>query len=79
MRSIELHGERRGLNPHLVTRVVRNRQVFLEVWIFRDVRHKFLNLIAHMLAALAAIRKNGIARKDHCGAGLVIMADLIDA
>jgi hypothetical protein len=79
MRSIELHGERRGWNPHFVTRVVRNGQVFLEVWIFRDVRHQFLNFITHALSALPAIGENGVARKNHGSARLVMVANLIDA
>ena len=79
MRSSELHGERRGWNPHLVTRVVRNGQVFLEVWIFRDVRHKLLNFITHALSTLPAKGEDGVARKNHCSARLVMVANLIDA
>ena len=77
MRSTELHGERRSWNHHLVRRVVRSRQIFLEVWIFRDMRDEFQDLVTHSLAAAAAIRKNGVAHQDHVGARLVLVADFI--
>lgn len=78
MLSTELHGERRCLNLHLVGRVVRFRRIFLEVWIFRNVWHKFQNLVAHRFAAPAAIRKDGVAHQDHAGARLVPMAYFVD-
>ncbi|HLK52707.1 MAG TPA: hypothetical protein VKU42_04580 [Candidatus Angelobacter sp.] len=80
MRSIELHGERRSWNPHLVGRVVRLFYVFyvfLEVWIFRDVRHQFQNFVAHLLTASAAIRKDSVAGEEHGGARLIVMADFV--
>lgn len=82
MRSIELHGELRNRNLHFVIRVVSARYVFcvfLKIGIFRDVRHEFQNFIAHALAADAAIRKDGVARKDDGGSRLVMMADLINS
>ena len=78
MRSTELHGERRGWNLHLVDRVVRFRRIFLEVWIFRNVRDQFQNFVTHHFSAAAAKRKNGVAHQDHAGARLVLMADFVD-
>src|SRR6476646_10401497 len=77
MRSTELHGERRSWNHHLVRRVVRFRRIFLEVWIFRDVRDEFQDFVTHILPTAAAIRKNGVAHQDHAGARLVLVADFI--
>jgi hypothetical protein len=78
MRPVELHGERTGRNPHRVRRVVRFVDLFLKVWILRDMRHQFQNFVAYLLAALPAIRKNSVARQDHGGARLVVMAYLIN-
>lgn len=78
MRSIELHGERRSRNTHFVTWVVRFRHVFLKVRVFRDVRHQFQNFVAHLFAAQPAERENGIARQDHSGTWLIVVADFID-
>src|ERR1051326_13775 len=77
MRSTELHGERRSWNHHLVRRVVRSRQIFLEVWILRDVGDDFQDFVTHSLAASAAIRKNAVTHQDHAGARLVLVADFI--
>ena len=77
MRSTELHGERRGWNLHLVRRVVRFRRIFLEVWILRDMRDEFQDLVAHFLAAAAAIRENAMTHQDHAGARLVLVADFV--
>jgi hypothetical protein len=78
MRSTELHGERRGWNLHFKRRVVRCGVIFLEVWIFRDVRDQFQNFVAHHFSAAAAKRENGVAHQDHAGARLVLMAYLVD-
>ena len=77
MRSTELHGERRSRNHLLVQRVVRFRRIFLEVWIFRDMRDNFQDLVTHSLATAAAIRKDGVAHQDHAGARLVLVADFV--
>jgi hypothetical protein len=79
MRSTELRGERGGWNLHLMSWVVYQRRFFLEVWIFRNVRHEFENFVAHHVSAAAAIRKNGVAHQDHAGARLVLVAYLIDS
>ena len=78
MRSTELHGERRGWNLHFVRRVVRFRLIFLEVWIFRNMRDQFQNFVAHHFSAATAKRKNGVAHQDHAGARLVLMAYLVN-
>lgn len=79
MRSTELHGERRSLNLHLVGRVVRFGRIFLEVWIFRNMRDEFQNFVTDHFTAATAIRENGIAHQKHAGARLILMAYLIDA
>jgi hypothetical protein len=78
MRPCELHGERTGRNPHRVSRVVRFIYLFLEVRILRDMRDQFQNFVAYLLTALPAIRKDSVARQDHGGARLIVMADLIN-
>jgi hypothetical protein len=78
MRSTELHGERRGWNLHFKRRVVRCGVIFLEVWIFRDVRDQFQNFVAHHFSAAAAKREDGVAHQDHAGARLVLMAYLVN-
>jgi hypothetical protein len=78
MRSTELQGERRSWNHHLVRRVVRFRRIFLEVWIFRNVRDQFQNFVTHHVSTAAAKRKNGVAHQDHAGARLILMADFVD-
>jgi hypothetical protein len=79
MRSTELHGERRGLNLHLVGRVVRFRRIFLEVWIFRNVGNEFQNFVADHFSATAAKGEDGVPHQDHTGAGLVVMAYLVNS
>ena len=79
MRSTELHGERRGWNLHFKRRVVRCGLIFLEVWIFRNVRDQFQNFVADHFSAAPAKRKNGVAHQDHAGARLVMMANFIDS
>ena len=79
MRSTELHGERRGWNLHLVRWVVRFRRIFLEVWIFRNVRDELQNFVADHFTAAAAIRKNSVAHQKHAGARLVLMAYLVNS
>ena len=78
MRSTELHGERRSWNHHLVRWVVCSRRMFLEVRIFRDVRHKFQKSIAHHFTAAPAVGKNCVAHQKHVGARLIMMANLVD-
>jgi hypothetical protein len=78
MRSTELHGERRSWNHHLVRRVVRSGRIFLEVWIFRNVRDRFQNFVTDHFTAAAAKRKDGVAHQDHAGARLILMADFVD-
>lgn len=78
MRSTELHGERRGLNLHLVGRVVRFRRIFLEVWIFRNVGNEFQNFVADHFSAAAAKREYVVPHQDHAGTRLVLMAYFID-
>jgi hypothetical protein len=79
MRSTELHGERRGWNLHFKGRVVRLGLIFLEVWIFRNVRNRFQNFIAHHVTAAAAKREDGVAHKDNAGPRLVLMAYLVNS
>jgi hypothetical protein len=79
MRSTELHGERRGWNPHLVGRVVRLGRIFLEVWIFRNVGNEFQNFVSHQFSAAPAKRENGVPDQDHAGARLVLMADFVNS
>ena len=78
MRSTELHGERRGWNLHLVDGVVRFRRIFLEVWIFRNMRDQFQNFVTHHVSATAAKGKNAVAHQNHAGARLILMADFVD-
>lgn len=79
MRSTELHGERRGWNLHFKRRVVRCGLIFLEVWIFRNVRDQFQDFVADHFSAASAKRENGVAHQDHAGARLVMMAYLVDS
>jgi len=79
MRSTELHGERRGLNLHLVGRVVHFGWNFLEVWIFRNVRDQLQNFVAHHFSAAPAKRENGVPHQDHAGARLVLVADFVNS
>ena len=79
MRSTELHGERRGWNLHFKRRVVRCGLIFLEVWIFRNMRDQFQNFVADHFSAAPAKRKNGVAHQDHAGARLVMMANFVDS
>ena len=78
MRPVELHGERRSRNPHLVRWVVRFLNLFLEVWIFRDMRHQFQNFVAYLLTASAAVRKDSVTGEEHGGTRFVVMAYLIN-
>ena len=78
MRSTELHGERRGWNLHFKRRVVRCGLIFLEVWIFRNVRNKFQDFIAHHVSATPAKREDGIPHQDHAGARFILMAYLVN-
>src|SRR5258708_38828224 len=78
MRSTELHGERRSWNHHLVRWVVRSGRIFLEVWIFRNVRDRFQNFVTDHFTAAAAKGKDGVAHQDHAGTWLVLMAYFVD-
>ena len=78
MRSTELHGERRGWNPHLVGRVVRFGGLFPEVWVLGNVRGQFENFVTDHFSAAAAKREDGVSHQDHAGARLVLMAYLVD-
>jgi hypothetical protein len=78
MRSTELHGERRSWNHHLVRWVVRSRRIFLEVWIFRNVRDRFQDFVTDHFTAATAKGKDGVAHQDHAGTWLVLMAYLVN-
>jgi len=79
MRSTELHGERRGWNLNLEGRVVRFGWIFLEVWIFRNVRDEFQNFVTDHFSAAPAKREDGIPHQKHAGARFVLMAYLINS
>ena len=59
-------------------RVVWRPRVLLEVRVLRDVRSQFQGPIPDELAALPAIRKDGVPRQDRAGAFLVVVADLVN-
>src|SRR5438270_3231614 len=77
MRSAELHWERSGWNLHKVVGVVW--QIFAEVRIFRNMRHRLQQLVTDALTALPAIRENGIAHQDDGGPLLVKVTDFVNA
>jgi len=79
MRATQLHGERRGWNLHLAGRVVCLRQIFLEVWIFRNVWDEFQNSVTNHFTAATAKREDGVAHQDHAGTRLVLVAYFVDA
>jgi|SRR5579864_167159 len=79
MRSTELHGERRSWNHHLVRWVVRSGEIFLEVWIFRNVWDQLQDFVTDHFSTAAAKREDGVAHQKHAGARLILVAYLVNS